>query len=381
MVTNFKGKNTNKLYPEMLRYIWDNGDRISPRGIATREISPVITSIGEPLQRFQTTYGRGGNPFFLCAEVVWILAGLGDVVWMTHYSKNLTQFTDENKPDFNGAYGVRMRKWGQRQDKTFILNFGLQPFDQLYDVFYKLQKDPHTRQALMTLHIPICDAVNVDTRDRPCNVVSMFKIRNGKLNLHQILRSNDVTYGLFPTNVFQWSFVQEVLAGWLKIPVGELLFFSDCLHAYEDEYNGKLNKKMLKEIRFYDVYENFTPIQCFIDKHEFDHNLVTILHCEKRWRDGEFGDLTYTQIRGDLWINVALMLKIYNMKKKKGTLPAIKECEKLTRKDFLVSALEFLVRTSKDCGKNTMLEVIEKMKLLGAKDINYIFNDEVGEWN
>lgn len=47
----FVGRNPNQLYLKTLRYISANGSIVSPRGLKTREISPVVTVIEKPSER------------------------------------------------------------------------------------------------------------------------------------------------------------------------------------------------------------------------------------------------------------------------------------------------------------------------------------------
>src|SRR3990167_4752421 len=241
----FKGRNCNHLYIPTLRYILQQGKSTNPRGLKTKEIYPAITLIKNPRERFLSCYGRNINPFFLVAEAVWILSGNGEVKWITHYNSQLNKY-DDGYPDFHGAYGVRIRRYGKYKDALSHMMWRTNgEVDQLKEVYNKLKKDKHTRQAVMSLWNPFFDNEE-GSKDYPCNNISYFKIRDNKLHLHQILRSNDVNLGLYPTNVFQFSMIQEYLASALGIEVGHLLFFSDSLHCYIDGETKKLIDKVLK---------------------------------------------------------------------------------------------------------------------------------------
>lgn len=74
----FEGRNGNKLYKRILGSILAEGSEVSPRGLKTRELYPVITVIERPTERLLTIPHRNINPFFLVAEGLWILAGRGD---------------------------------------------------------------------------------------------------------------------------------------------------------------------------------------------------------------------------------------------------------------------------------------------------------------
>lgn len=70
--------------------------------------------------------------------------------------------------------------------------------------------------------------------DIPCNISSLLKVRSGKLEWLQILRSNDLFLGV-PYNFVQFTSLQEVLAGWLGLAVGDYVHLSDSLHFYESD--------------------------------------------------------------------------------------------------------------------------------------------------
>ena len=61
--------------------------------------------------------------------------------------------------------------------------------------------------------------LGTQTKDIPCNDLVMLKIRNGKMVTTIQNRSNDLHLGL-PTNVFQFSFLTEMMAGCLGIELG-----------------------------------------------------------------------------------------------------------------------------------------------------------------
>ena len=73
--------------------------------------------------------------------------------------------------------------------------------------------------------------------DIPCNLLSMLKVRNDRLDWTQVLRSNDLILGV-PHNVVQFTTLQEVVAGWLGVEVGCYVHISDSLHVYEHDFRS-----------------------------------------------------------------------------------------------------------------------------------------------
>ena len=64
----------------------------------------------------------------------------------------------------------------------------------------------------------------------------MLKVRDGKLEWSQIMRSNDVLLGM-PYNFVQFTGLQEILAGWLGLELGSYNHYSDSLHLYQRDIN------------------------------------------------------------------------------------------------------------------------------------------------
>jgi thymidylate synthase len=68
--------------------------------------------------------------------------------------------------------------------------------------------------------------------DIPCNLCSLLKVRRGRLEWVQVMRSNDLILGL-PHNFVQFTMLQELMASWLGVRIGTYIHYSDSLHVYE----------------------------------------------------------------------------------------------------------------------------------------------------
>lgn len=99
-----------------------------------------------------------------------------------------------------------------------------------------LRRNPESRQVALQIWDPASDLPDengspVDP-DIPCNVGALLKVRDGKLEWLQILRSNDFFLGV-PYNFVQFTSLQEVMAGWLGLELGDYNHLCDSLHLYE----------------------------------------------------------------------------------------------------------------------------------------------------
>lgn len=222
----FTGKTANDVWRQAATaFTQDQITLQQGRGGETREIRQAVISISNPRERWVYSRRPALNPAFALAEVIWILAGRKDSAFLTHWNTQLSRYAGSG-PYFYGAYGKRLRQ-------------GL-GFDQLERACHALTGQPNSRQVVLQiwdgrLDFPTSDGTPRST-DIPCNVVSMLKIRDNKLEWSQILRSNDLFLGL-PHNIVQFTMLQEVIAGWLGIEVGTYTHFSDSLHVYSRDYD------------------------------------------------------------------------------------------------------------------------------------------------
>jgi len=194
---------------------------VEGRGGSTREVLHVVCRIREPRERWTIARFPPMNPAFAIAELIWIVTGRDDSAFVNRWNSKLPAFAGTGSR-YDGAYGARLRRHFE--------------IDQIRRVCDALTSDPGSRQAVLQIWDPIQDLPNPKGRpaspDVPCNVCSLLKVRNGRLEWSQIMRSNDLFLGL-PYNFIQFTYLQEILAGCLQVTVGEYCHFADSMHIYE----------------------------------------------------------------------------------------------------------------------------------------------------
>lgn len=192
-----------------------DGRPTSPRGMATREVLDVGIRLTQPRARlFVGPPSRILNPAFAVAETVWILSG-SDAPWIFEFNGRLEQYADDGV--LRGAYGPRMRRWGGA-------------VDQLRRVIEILTEDPDSRRALIQLYDPARDTAG--HRDVPCTLGFQFHLRQGRLDMTTSMRGQDVWIGL-PYDVFFYTVLHELVAGWLGAELGEFRHHVGSLHIYD----------------------------------------------------------------------------------------------------------------------------------------------------
>lgn len=195
----------------------------SSRAGDTVELLHVMLHIEDPSQRWVTNRTPAINPAFALVEVFWIAAGRQDAALPNYWNPALPRFCGTGG-EYHGAYGYRLRQ-----------HFGVDQLDRIYSA---LATSPDSRQCVLQIWDSAVDLPHGDgtpvSPDIPCNVLALPKIRRGKLEWMQIIRSNDLFLGM-PHNIVQFSALQEMLSGWLGVSTGGYHQLSDSLHVYSKD--------------------------------------------------------------------------------------------------------------------------------------------------
>ena len=195
--------------------------RQESRGGPTFEVLRAALTLEDPRQRWITSRAPALNPAFALAEVIWLVCGRNDSAFLNYFNPRLPDFAGRGV-FYHGAYGYRLRT-----------HFGIDQLERAYRVLSSAQ---NSRQVVLQIWDTIADLPSDDgsarAEDVPCNIVALLKVREGRLEWTQVMRSNDLILGL-PHNIIQFSSLQEVLAGWLGVELGSYNHFADSLHLYE----------------------------------------------------------------------------------------------------------------------------------------------------
>ncbi|HAL49797.1 TPA: hypothetical protein DCP15_00145 [Candidatus Uhrbacteria bacterium] len=227
MIRTFSGKTADDVWRQAISALKDDYSCSvhQSRLGATREILHANLYVENPRERWVTSRLPAINPAFAIAEVFWILAGSNDAGFINFWNPSLPKFAGGGET-YHGAYGYRI-----------INQFGV---NQLELAYHALKTNPDSRQVVIQIWDAKADLPNEDgtpaSTDIPCNLFSMLKVRDGKLEWTQVMRSNDLYRGT-PYNFVQFTTLQEILAGWLNVDVGGYYQISDSLHVYESDCN------------------------------------------------------------------------------------------------------------------------------------------------
>jgi hypothetical protein len=218
-----EGRGVNEAYQIamlLFRNLRESGDVPSRNG-PMREMAdgPVTTVYRRPHERVLFDEARDANPFFHMFEAIWMLAGHDDVAFPAQFAGNIRNYSDDGIR-LNGAYGYR---WAH--------HFG---YDQLSYVIQELRSNPQSRRVVLQMWDGIDDLRNTTSKDLPCNLSCLFKIRDRKLHMTVMNRSNDAIWGCYGANAVHFSMLQEFVACAVGVELGRYWQISDSLHIYPE---------------------------------------------------------------------------------------------------------------------------------------------------
>lgn len=210
------------------------------RGGPAFELLHTLLHVGDPRERWVTSREPVISVPFAIVEVIGLLNGRRDSGYLNFFNPALWKFAGTGA-EYQGAYGFRLRS-----------NAG---FDQLERAANALRANSEGRQVVLQIWDPATDfptnSGEPAAPDIPCNICSLLKVRQGKLEWAQIMRSNDIFRGL-PYNFVQFMTLQEVLAGWIGIEPGSYTHYADSLHLYQDDAERFCSSNLLPETKAFD---------------------------------------------------------------------------------------------------------------------------------
>jgi len=219
----------------------------------TLELYPCNVCIKYPQYRTLLVNGRNSNPFAQLFEAIWVLSGSNELDVLEFFLPNAKQWSDNGKV-WRAGYGPRIRytvglddiqyerfRRSMLHENRAVSNFSVSnhaQVDQINYVVKELHNDPTSRRAVITIWEPSKECTVGTSRDFPCSNHIQFIIREGKLDCHVKMRSNCIWYGFGTVNMYEFSYMQEVIAETLGVPVGQYYHNATSLHLYENLYDS-----------------------------------------------------------------------------------------------------------------------------------------------
>ncbi|MEK3885735.1 thymidylate synthase [Paenibacillus sp. PL2-23] len=220
----FNTTNFSDMYYDMLEWGYTyNGTYTQSRVGEAMDLGPAYFEIQDDEFRLPYLMKRNLNPFFALAEFSWLISGSNELKPLEHYIKDYNKFSDDGET-LNGAYGHRLRHYFE--------------YDQIQKAIDSLATNPNSRRIVLSMWS--VDDLSVESNDLPCNISIILKIRNHKLDITVLNRSNDLFLGV-PYNVFVFYLLQVYISEKLGIKAGTQRHFTNCLHIYKKDMD-KISK-------------------------------------------------------------------------------------------------------------------------------------------
>lgn len=252
----------DRVYLETLGRIYREGETVRSErtGFGTRAI-PGVTYDLNPAAGFPLLTARKMFPKFFCAETVWFVAGHKHAGFLQQFTKGWDSFLEEDGT-VETAYGYRWRH-----------HFGR---DQLVDLVEHLREEPSSRQGVVMMWDPSTDGLRAPKKKNvPCPFTWTVNIIGGKLNLHLVVRSNDMVLGN-PNDVADFALLQAMLAQELGTAVGKLTVSISHAHIYENQFDA-VEDILAREVAPHAEIECRLPERSFQRALEGDASLVNEL--------------------------------------------------------------------------------------------------------
>lgn len=205
-------------YVDLVEFVRNEGLSAAPRGQEVREVLGVTVSVKDPVAAIPWDVGRKMNPDILAAESASLIGGISDLEQMKSVAHIFGSFANGDR--LLGAYGPRTGY-------------------QIPLVLQRICDDPDTRQAVATIWNSL-ELVNRDNKDMPCTVALNWSLREGQLNMHTFMRSNDVWLGA-TYDYGQFTRLQISMAWALGVGIGSYTHTVANLHLYERDVEKSLS--------------------------------------------------------------------------------------------------------------------------------------------
>ena len=202
----------NWMWPNLVNRVINYGKQASPRNLDTIEVENVELEYLHPTYVFNNRIRRL-NPVFHLVELMYFMDGRSDDL-LSSYIKKMEDFINPETRRFDGSYGP-------------ALHYGM-PY-----IVYALANDESTRRAVL----PILDKQHVvqqHSKDFPCNIILGFRIRDKKLNMNVVTRSQDLYRG-FLYDTLEFQLLQTLMSQLLGVEIGTYHHTIFSLHLYSQD--------------------------------------------------------------------------------------------------------------------------------------------------
>lgn len=276
------------LLSETVEALRRSGLEVEPTKGAARELIGVTLELSNPRSRLSVTESRG-LVFSCLGEFLWYASGSNALDHIQYYIPRYDEFSDDGAI-LNGAYGPRLFAGGSDSQVATVVEL--------------LRRKPSSRQAV--LQIFGAEDLLKESKDIPCTCILQFLVREGRLHLVVMMRSNDAFVGL-PHDLFAFTMLQEMVARSLGVELGTYLHMVGSLHIYKHDL-----QKASEYLR--EGWQEDMPMPKMPPGDPWPA-MSQLVDIEKTLRNGmpvDYGDLD------DYWADLARLLEVFSLFRKRS---------------------------------------------------------------
>ena len=271
---------------------------LSPNKTEVLNLSFVIEN---PIERVCYLPSRKTNIVFNFAEALWYLSGKNDLDFIEYYASNMRKYSMDGKCLTGTAYGKKIFQYGDKK---------INQWNRLLDVF---KEDRDSKRGFIGIFNPN-EILTLENIDVSCTIGLQFFIRNSKLFMSTFMRANDAYRGIL-SDVFSFTFIQEMLATQMGLEVGSYCHNVATTHIYEPD--NKMVEKVLSDTT---KEKELFSFPCMPKKNNWD-DLKEVYKYEKLYRTHEeefkVDDVLNLNI-AEYWKQVILLLGLFADIKRKN---------------------------------------------------------------
>lgn len=206
---NYTFKSLDEAWSVISSEVLEKGERVGNTH-ELRNVKFVIEDIGKNILNVRENFSL----HYYLGEMIWYGVGSNSTEFISKFGRVWEHLSDDGVTN-NSAYG-------------FILKHK-HGFNQIDKMVELLRKDPSSRRAVININVPNINVI--ETKDEMCTIALQFFVRDGKLEMTTMMRSNDLWTGT-PYDIFYFTEIQKMIAKKLKLNYGTYTHFVTSIHIY-----------------------------------------------------------------------------------------------------------------------------------------------------
>lgn len=377
MKLSIESPNVDDCFYSALRDHRNYGTKQQIRGTIRYEILDYSIGLTNSKQNVLFVPFRYSNLPAIIAETIWVLAGRGDMFFLRYYLKNAMKYSDDGET-WRGNYGSRIRNYA-----TFLDN-GLQAkIDKIDNLIAYFRRDLSTTRGVLVIPDGKDYQLNEygeEKIDEPCTMFIQYIMRNGELECFVRMRSNDVILGCFNVNLFEWTFLQQLIANELYTSVGPYNVNAVSMHIY-DNWMKKLPLMLVGQLPI-GIYSIIEPTQLKMTWSEFKSEINRLLAFELLLRSTNFQIedpiemLNQQNFNNDMRdIMLVMMVSMAIKKKAISTLKAI--FSNISNTHWAIACMEFAARRLGSSFREFVQQCLEKASICPTREAQTAISDYI----